>query len=239
MDLPSLIYCRYCGDMTEVYKFIHGIYTSGYNLLPRAPRSALRGHGYKLKKRYCHSQLRANFCFRVVNLWNRLPCEVLSAPTVNTFKHRLDNYWADYCYTLDPDFLRRWTTEQPTGLIGLKSRAEDKGKGKVKVTRRLTRRCFIELEYLHPRVHRVALWKDWKTNRRVGANEPQSRISWWTKVYYLSPSRKEVSIVWYSVFRLVISHSIGEKWAKKLEYHEIWANFHPPHKFIWGELPNS
>jgi len=76
------------------------------DLLPRAPRLALRGHEYKLKKRYCSSQLSANFSFIVVNLWNRLPCKVLLAPLVNTFKHRLDNCWADYCYTLDPeDFL--------------------------------------------------------------------------------------------------------------------------------------
>jgi len=103
MDLTSFAYCRYCGDMIEVYKFIHGIYTSGYDLLPRAPRSALRGHKYKLKKIYCRSQLTANFfSFRVVNIWSRLPHEVLLAPLVNTFKHRLDNYWADYCYTLDP-----------------------------------------------------------------------------------------------------------------------------------------
>ena len=44
----------------------------------------------------------------VVNLWNRLPSDVvgLSAPSVNAFKSRLDNYWENYCYTLDPeDFL--------------------------------------------------------------------------------------------------------------------------------------
>jgi len=41
MDLPSLVYCRYCGDVIEVYKFILGIYTSGYDLLPRAPQGQL------------------------------------------------------------------------------------------------------------------------------------------------------------------------------------------------------
>jgi len=50
------------------------------------------------------------FSFRVVNLWNRLPCDVISTPSVNAFKGSLDNYWVDYCYcyTLDPeDFLRQ------------------------------------------------------------------------------------------------------------------------------------
>ena len=83
--------------------------TSEDNLLPRAPKSVLRGHEYKLKKRYCRTQLRANFfLYRVVNLWNRLPDDVMSASSVNTFKLRLDKYWANYCYALDPeDFLRR------------------------------------------------------------------------------------------------------------------------------------
>jgi len=85
----------------------HGIYSSGYSLLPRAPQSGRRGHDYKLMKRRCRSQLRANFfSFRVVNLWNRLPSDLVSAPSVNASKSRLDNYWKGFCYTLDPeDFL--------------------------------------------------------------------------------------------------------------------------------------
>jgi len=46
LDLPSLVYHRYRGDMIEVYKFIHRIYKSGHNLLPLALSSALRGHIY-------------------------------------------------------------------------------------------------------------------------------------------------------------------------------------------------
>jgi len=33
LDLSSLVYRRYRGDMIEVYKFTHGIYWSGYSLL--------------------------------------------------------------------------------------------------------------------------------------------------------------------------------------------------------------
>ena len=95
--------------MIEVYKFVHGIYKSGHNLLPLAPSSALRGHIYKLKKRHCYTQLRSNFfTFRVVNLWNNLPSDVVSVPSVNAFKERLDKHWKEYCFTLDPeDFIRR------------------------------------------------------------------------------------------------------------------------------------
>jgi len=74
MNLPSLVYRWYRRDMIEVYKFTYGIYISGDNLLPRAPKSVLRGHEYKLKKRHCRTQLRAHFfSYRVVNLCNRLP----------------------------------------------------------------------------------------------------------------------------------------------------------------------
>ena len=33
---------------------------------------------------------------------------------------------------------------------------------------------------------------------------------------------------------MLISRIILEKWAKKSENHEIWANFDPPCKFFWG-----
>ena len=92
---------------TAVSNSCTGLLSSGYSLLPRAPHSGRRGYDYKLIKRRCYSQLRANFfSIRVVNSWNRLPSDVVSAPSVNAFKSRMDNNWKDLCYTLDPeDFL--------------------------------------------------------------------------------------------------------------------------------------
>ena len=74
MNLPSLFYRRYRGDMTEVYKYLHGSYSlPGNSVLKMAPPSVLRGHDYKLLKRHCHSQLRLQFfSYHVVNLWNNL-----------------------------------------------------------------------------------------------------------------------------------------------------------------------
>ena len=41
-----------------------------------------------------------------------------------------------------------------------------------------------------------------------------------------------------SVFRLAISRTVLEKWAKKSENHEIWAKFDPPpRKIFLGESP--
>ena len=48
LDLPSLVYRRYRGDMIEVYKYVNGLnYTSHNGLLPRASASGLRGHDFK------------------------------------------------------------------------------------------------------------------------------------------------------------------------------------------------
>jgi len=38
---------------------------------------------------------RNSFTVRIVNLWNSLPDNVVSANTVNTFKNRLDKFWSD------------------------------------------------------------------------------------------------------------------------------------------------
>ena len=110
MKLPSLVYRRYRGDMIEVFKYLRGMYSvRSSELLPRAPVTALRGHDFKLMKRHCRSHARLTFfSFRVVTLWNNLPSEVVSAPSLNTFKGRLDKYWGHHCYSLDPSvFIRR------------------------------------------------------------------------------------------------------------------------------------
>ena len=36
-----------------------------------------------------------SFCIRVVNKWNSLPNEVITATSVNSFKNRFDLFWAD------------------------------------------------------------------------------------------------------------------------------------------------
>jgi len=49
MKLPSLVYRRHRGDMIEIYKYLHGMYSVPYDsVLKKAVPSALRGHNYKL-----------------------------------------------------------------------------------------------------------------------------------------------------------------------------------------------
>ena len=56
------------------------------------------------------------FCFanRIVNIWNSLPCYVVSAETVNCFKTRLDIFW------LNKDIIYNFRSE----IHGTGSRSE-------------------------------------------------------------------------------------------------------------------
>ena len=48
-----------------------------------------RGHSLKLHKRECQTSLRANVLgFHIVNFWNSMPEDIVSAPSVKSFKGR-------------------------------------------------------------------------------------------------------------------------------------------------------
>ena len=95
LDLPSLVYRRYRGNAIEVYKYLRGAYTvDSSSLLLLTAETRTRGHGFKLLKRHF-------FSMRVVNLWNSLPDDVVTAPTLNTFKNRIDRTWKLMRYKLE------------------------------------------------------------------------------------------------------------------------------------------
>ena len=51
----------------------------------------LRGHSKKLFMQRVVNTLRRNtFAIRIVKLWNSLPEEIVNAPSVNSFKNRID-----------------------------------------------------------------------------------------------------------------------------------------------------
>ena len=92
LGIYSLHRQRQRGDMIETYKLLRGFYDIDWsNLFTFNPASHTRGHHLKLNKRQCRLQLRANFFTqRVLNQWNSLPDEVVSAPTISILKKRLD-----------------------------------------------------------------------------------------------------------------------------------------------------
>jgi len=100
--------------MIELFKIIKGIYDSA--CIPHFDFVDLskdlirtRGNKYKLVQHHCHYDLRKfNFINRVVPICNSLSNHVVSADTINTFKHRLDEFWINqnviYMYNYKADF---------------------------------------------------------------------------------------------------------------------------------------
>ena len=98
LKLPSLVYRRIRGDMINVFKYIKGIYRVDHNhILPLETDTKTRGHSFKLMKSRCRTVQRQNFFSqRVVDWWNALPEEVVQAPSVNSFKNRIDKYFKNH-----------------------------------------------------------------------------------------------------------------------------------------------
>jgi hypothetical protein len=56
----------------------------------------LRGHSKKIEKTRYRLDVRKHlFGQRIVNKWNKLPQHVVDAPTLNTFKNRIDRHAED------------------------------------------------------------------------------------------------------------------------------------------------
>ena len=107
LKLPALTFRRVRGDMIETFKYVNGHYDVDMSsLFMLSTNSRTRGHSRRLTKIRCKSALRSHFfSHRVVNVWNSLPEEVVSAPNINTMKARLDKLWenhpAKFDYTID------------------------------------------------------------------------------------------------------------------------------------------
>lgn len=80
------------GDLIEVFKLIKGFSNVDYNqFFQLVDNNRTRGHRYKLVKNRCRTELRKRFFSqRVIDVWNKLPSEVVESDSVNSFKNRLD-----------------------------------------------------------------------------------------------------------------------------------------------------
>ncbi len=100
LKLPTLSYRRLRGDLIETYKMLSG---KDYDpdvadFLPvNQPLSTnLRGHSKKLFLQRAENSLRKNsFAIRIVKIWNSLPEDVVNAPSINSFKNKLDEFLED------------------------------------------------------------------------------------------------------------------------------------------------
>ncbi len=79
--------------MILVYKILHGFLegVQWQDFFQKSDTSRLRGHPLKLRKNRSRLDLRKfTFSQRVVNMWNDLPAEVVTASSVKMFKNKLE-----------------------------------------------------------------------------------------------------------------------------------------------------
>ena len=101
LKLPTLAYRRIRGDMIEVYKIMNEIYDKNVTTFLKTrvqsvDRTSPRGHKYQLYIERVNKNIRKqNFSIRIIKIWNSLPREVAEAPSINSFKNRLDKYWSN------------------------------------------------------------------------------------------------------------------------------------------------
>jgi len=83
---------RLRGDLIAAFQYLKGAYRKeGENIFNRACCNRTRSNGFKLREGRCRLDKRKKFfMMRVVKYWNRLPREVVDAPSLETFKARLD-----------------------------------------------------------------------------------------------------------------------------------------------------
>ena len=83
---------RLQGDLIVAFQYLNGAYKQeGEWLSMRVDSDRTRGNGFKLRQGRFRLDIRNKFYTqRVVTHWNRLPKEVVDAPSLEAFKARLD-----------------------------------------------------------------------------------------------------------------------------------------------------
>lgn len=91
LKLPTLEHRRLRGDLIQTYKIVNNIDT--VKDLFTFQTGTTRGHSYKLKKIRDKTRIRSTFYSkRIINEWNRLPDNAVTATSVNCFKNKIDKF---------------------------------------------------------------------------------------------------------------------------------------------------
>ena len=101
LELPTLSYRRLRGDMIEVCKIIQGHYDPEASTIIKLmndteQRFSTRTNSRKVVYNRANTNIRKNsFSIRIAKYWNKLPENIVNAPSINSFKNRLDKHWKD------------------------------------------------------------------------------------------------------------------------------------------------
>ncbi len=78
-------------DLIQSYKILHAVDNVHYAKYSTLNTNKTRNNGYKLEvKTHTTNILGNSFNYRVVQIWNSLPSEIIASETEGTFKNRLD-----------------------------------------------------------------------------------------------------------------------------------------------------
>lgn len=107
LGLQSLEERRVRGDMIQTFKILHGYDDVPFTNFFQRNTNHLRGHSMKLKKpEHWRTTMKGNwFALRVINPWNALPENIVTAPSIATFKSRYDRHVG---FGQEADRSQRW-----------------------------------------------------------------------------------------------------------------------------------
>ena len=97
LNLFSLPKRRIRGDLIEVFKIFKGFSNLDANKYFTIDHSNLtRNNGFKIiPKRFQSHEAKYFFFNRIVNVWNKLPSEVVNSNSIESFKNKVDKYLKD------------------------------------------------------------------------------------------------------------------------------------------------
>ena len=91
LNMFSLETRRLRGELIQAFKIIRGFDNVDARKLFSFSDTITRGNGYKIRLPIARTEVFRNFfTYKVINSWNDLSSEVVSSPSVNAFKARLD-----------------------------------------------------------------------------------------------------------------------------------------------------
>ena len=106
LGLPTLQYRRIRQDLIETYKILNNYNSVNFEQFFELNESSTRGHEKKLFKKHHNLKIRRNFFSqRIVDIWNNLPEEVITARSVNSFKGLLNNHWKNCYFKFCPTYM--------------------------------------------------------------------------------------------------------------------------------------